>query len=110
MVRSSRKARTTTYGVPVRNRSIRLKRHAKIQFLQHDNSRPHTSIATTELIAKFDWTVLPYPPYSSDLAPSDLPTSLWALVILDPTILTADIVTKAGKRGADIKLCSKKFP
>ncbi|PNF23675.1 Mariner Mos1 transposase [Cryptotermes secundus] len=39
--------------------------------LQHDNARPHTSLVTTPHIAKFGWTVLPYPPYSPDLAPSD---------------------------------------
>ena len=33
--------------------------------LQHDNARPH--IAIQEL----DWEVLPHPPYSPDLAPSD---------------------------------------
>ena len=39
--------------------------------LQHDNARPHTSLKTAEHIANLRWTVLPYPPYSPDLAPSD---------------------------------------
>ena len=39
--------------------------------LQHDNARPHSSLRTTECLAKFGWTVLPHPPYSPDLAPSD---------------------------------------
>ena len=39
--------------------------------LQHDNARPHTSLKTMECVAKFGWTVLPHPPYSPDLAPSD---------------------------------------
>lgn len=39
--------------------------------LQHDNARPHTSLVTREAINKFGWTVLPHPPYSPDLAPSD---------------------------------------
>ncbi|PNF16036.1 hypothetical protein B7P43_G04626 [Cryptotermes secundus] len=39
--------------------------------LQYDNDRPHTSLATTAHIAKFGRTVLPYPPYSPDLAPLD---------------------------------------
>ncbi|PNF14748.1 hypothetical protein B7P43_G08352 [Cryptotermes secundus] len=39
--------------------------------LQHDNARPHTSLVTTAHITKFGWTVLPHPPYSPDLAPSD---------------------------------------
>ena len=36
--------------------------------IQH-NARPHTSLRTQEAITKFGWTVLPYPPYSPDLAP-----------------------------------------
>jgi histone-lysine N-methyltransferase SETMAR len=39
--------------------------------LQHDNARPHTSLKTQEAITKFCWAVLPHPPYSPDLAPSD---------------------------------------
>ena len=39
--------------------------------LQHDNARPHTSIRTMEAITSFGWTVIPHPPYSPDLAPSD---------------------------------------
>jgi histone-lysine N-methyltransferase SETMAR len=39
--------------------------------LQHDNARPHTALLTRECTAKFGWTVLPHPPYSPDLAPSD---------------------------------------
>jgi transposase len=34
----------------------------------HDNARQHTSLCTREAIAKMGWTVLPYPPYSPDLA------------------------------------------
>ena len=39
--------------------------------LQHDNARPHTRIRTMEAIILFGWTVIPHPPYSPDLAPSD---------------------------------------
>jgi histone-lysine N-methyltransferase SETMAR len=39
--------------------------------LHHDNARPHTSLHTREAITKLQWTVLPHPPYSLDLAPSD---------------------------------------
>jgi histone-lysine N-methyltransferase SETMAR len=40
-------------------------------FLHHDNARPHTSLHTREAITKLQWTVLPHPPYSPDVAPSD---------------------------------------
>jgi histone-lysine N-methyltransferase SETMAR len=40
-------------------------------FRQTDSARPHTGLKTGEAITEFGWTVLPYPPYSPDLAPSD---------------------------------------
>jgi histone-lysine N-methyltransferase SETMAR len=39
--------------------------------IQHDNARPHTNLRTQKAIARFGWNVLPHPPYSPDLAPSD---------------------------------------
>ena len=39
--------------------------------LQHDNARPHTARITQEKIMSFNWEVLPHPPYSPDIAPSD---------------------------------------
>jgi len=39
--------------------------------LQYDNTRPHTSLKTVEHIVKLAWAVVPHPPYSPDLAPSD---------------------------------------
>jgi transposase len=40
-------------------------------FLHHDSARPHTSLHTRKAITELQWTVLPHPPYSPDLAPSD---------------------------------------
>jgi hypothetical protein len=52
-------------------RALRDKRPAKNIILQHDNARPHTAPLTSEEIQRFGWEVLPHPPYSPDLAPSD---------------------------------------
>ncbi|EFO84462.1 hypothetical protein CRE_18120 [Caenorhabditis remanei] len=40
-------------------------------FFQHDNARPHVSKVTNAKLMSFGWTVLPHPPYSPDLTPSD---------------------------------------
>ena len=40
-------------------------------YFQHDNAKPHVSKIVTEKIAEFGWELLPHPPYSPDLAPSD---------------------------------------
>lgn len=39
--------------------------------LLHDNAKPHTAIKTRNRLTNYKWEVLPHPPYSPDLAPSD---------------------------------------
>jgi transposase len=53
--------------------AIRLKRRKRkdsVFFLQ-DNVPPHTAALTMATLLKLKWDVLPHPPYSPDLAPSD---------------------------------------
>lgn len=45
-------------------------RHETV-LLQYDNARPHTSILVKKTLEEFGWEVLPHPPYSPDIAPSD---------------------------------------
>ena len=39
--------------------------------LLHDNARPHTSKVTRNKLEQLGWELIPHPPYSPDLAPSD---------------------------------------
>jgi hypothetical protein len=39
--------------------------------LQHENARLHTARATVATITDLHFDILPHPPYSPDLAPSD---------------------------------------
>ncbi len=42
----------------------------KVYFL-HDNARPHIAKSRHEKLFKLGWIVVPHPPYSPDLAPTD---------------------------------------
>ncbi|GFS10848.1 histone-lysine N-methyltransferase SETMAR [Elysia marginata] len=39
--------------------------------LQHDNATPHIARVTQGWLEKYGWEILPHPPHSPDLAPSD---------------------------------------
>ncbi|KAL4089968.1 hypothetical protein QTP88_024895 [Uroleucon formosanum] len=45
-------------------------RHDKV-ILQHDNARPHVAKVVKKYLETLKWEVLPHPPYSPDVAPSD---------------------------------------
>ena len=53
------------------NRIRRVRRQKTNVSLLHDNARTHTSNATCEAIENLNFTVIPHPPYSPNLAPSD---------------------------------------
>ena len=44
--------------------------HSKIHYIQ-DNARPHIAKLTLAKLHEIGWKVLPHPPYSPDLAPTD---------------------------------------
>ena len=48
---------------------LKEKQH-RIYFL-HDNARPHVAKQTHEKLLQLGWNVIAYPPYSSELAPTD---------------------------------------
>jgi len=45
-------------------------RHDKV-ILLHDNARPHIPAPVKTYLETLNWEVLPHPPYSPDIAPSD---------------------------------------
>lgn len=45
-------------------------RHDKV-ILLHDNARPHIAVPVKNYLKTLKWDVLPHPPYSPDIAPSD---------------------------------------
>ena len=57
---------------PVRTaiRNKRKRAQTSVSFLQ-DNAHPYVAACTMDTIQKLKWNILPHPPYSLDLAPSD---------------------------------------
>jgi len=51
-------------------RNKRKRAQTSVSFLQ-DNAHPHVAARTMDAIQKLKWNVLPHPPYTPDLAPSD---------------------------------------
>ena len=51
---------------------LRRVRSEKVSNIHHDNARPHTSLETRTALDRLGLRTLPHPPYSPDLAPSDL--------------------------------------
>ena len=54
----------------IQNKRPHLAKRRGVTF-QHDNARPHSSLATRKKLIEFFWDVVPHPAYSPDLAPSD---------------------------------------
>lgn len=52
----------------IKNRPGKMHRHV---LFHHDNAPGHTSNLSRAVLREFRWEILPHPPYSPDLAPSD---------------------------------------
>lgn len=66
-VYSEQLSRLNSELIKKRPRLVNIK---KVLF-HHDNARPHTARTTLQKISEFNWELLPHPPYSPDIAPSD---------------------------------------
>lgn len=75
---------------------------------QQDNARPHTAQSTMALISELGWEVIPHPPYSPDLAPSDFHLFGPLKKHLSGTHFETDEGVKAAVR-IWLRGCSKEF-
>lgn len=60
----------TKLNLAIKNKRPELANRRGVMF-HHDNATPHTSLKTRNKLLRLGWDVLPHPPYSPDLAPSD---------------------------------------
>ncbi len=54
----------------LKQKRLELINRKEVMFHQ-DNARPHTSLVTRQKFLQLGWDILPHPPYSPDLAPSE---------------------------------------
>ncbi|EZA54548.1 BAI1-associated protein [Ooceraea biroi] len=78
---------TTPHGFPKKRPKLV---NRKGVVFHHDNARPRTSLVTREKLLQLGWDVLPHPPYSPDLAPSDYHSFRSLQNALNGKTLTAD--------------------
>lgn len=55
----------------VKDACIKLGRTRDKVYLLHDNARPHVAKKTKEQLESLGWEMLPHPPYSPDISPTD---------------------------------------
>ena len=55
----------------LKQRIRKIRPEGNVFLLHHDNARPHCSTQTLAAVTSLKFTLVPHPPYSPDLAPSD---------------------------------------
>ncbi|KAG5308637.1 MOS1T transposase, partial [Pseudoatta argentina] len=68
--RQKRKGFLPVTAMHPEKRPLYAQRHDKV-ILLHDNARPHVAKPVKTYLETLKWEVLPHPPYSPDIAPSD---------------------------------------
>ena len=82
----------------------------RVYFL-HDNARSHVAKSTHEKLLELGWIMIPHPPYSPDLAPTDyhlyrsLPSYLREKEFDDENNLKMDLVKCFGQKSLDFCEC-----